>query len=97
MKNMTAEQLIKKLVKERDIAIGQLQSLGLQLGQSTDKIKSALDKQEPKKLNRGLDLVLDEVVEVYRYCPICNNYISKGQKYCDKCGQAIREEDNNEV
>ena len=92
MENMTAQQLIKKLTEERDIAIGQLQSLGLQLGQKTDKVKAAIAKQEPMKLKRGLDLVLDDGVEVYRYCPICDSYILKGQKYCDECGQRIDQE-----
>lgn len=89
MENMTAQQLIKKLVEERDIAIGQLQSLGLQLGQNTDKAKAAIDKQDPMKPKVGYAIILHDVKKESFACPVCRNSLWRNQKHCEECGQNI--------
>ncbi len=55
MKNMTEQQLIKKLIEERDLAIKQLESIGVGLGDNMDHVKKALEKQKKKtqKTERG--------------------------------------------
>lgn len=45
MKNMTAEQMIKKLVEERDLALKQLASIGVGLGDNMDHVKKALEQR----------------------------------------------------
>ena len=75
---------------ERDVAISQLEELGLSLGQKVDHVKETIDKQVTK----------DVIAEKYfygenYYCPCCKNYLGadhnnlKDVKYCDKCGQKI--------
>ena len=75
---------------ERDVAISQLEELGLSLGQKVDHVKEAINKQVTK----------DIIAEKYfygdnYYCPYCKKYLGadhnnlKDVKYCDKCGQKI--------
>lgn len=75
---------------ERDVAISQLEELGLSLGQKVDGVKEAIDKQVAE----------DIVVEKYfygenYYCPCCRKYLGadhndfKDINYCDRCGQKI--------
>ena len=75
---------------ELDVAISQLEELGLSLGQKVDHVKEAIDKQ----------VIKDVIAEKYfygenYYCPCCRNYLGadhnnlKDVKYCDKCGQKI--------
>lgn len=45
MKNLTKEQLIKKLTEERDLAIKQLNSIGVGLGDNMDHVKKALEQR----------------------------------------------------
>ena len=77
---------------ERDIAIEQLKELGLGLGQKTDHVRQAIDKQ------KGLELkpVLDETFGDYTWvCPTCENpymgnpFNNKCFKHCPECGQKI--------
>ena len=75
---------------ERDVAISQLEELGLSLGQKVDHVKEAFDKQVTK------DIITEKYFygENY-YCPYCKKYLGadhnnlKDVKYCDKCGQKI--------
>ena len=62
---------------ERDIAISQLEELGLGFGEKTDKVKEAIEKQIPKKAING-------------ECPVCGELVERWDwKYCVKCGQAL--------
>lgn len=45
MKNMEPYKIIKKLVEERDLAIKQLNSIGVGLGDNMDHIKNALEQR----------------------------------------------------
>lgn len=75
---------------ERDVAISQLEEIGLSLGQKVDHVKEAINKQ----------VIKDIIAEKYfygenYYCPYCKKYLGadhnnlKDVKYCDKCGQKI--------
>ena len=75
---------------ERDVAISQLEELGLSLGQKVNHVKEAINKQVTK------DIIAEKYFygENY-YCPYCKKYLGadhnnlKDVKYCDKCGQKI--------
>lgn len=89
MENMTTLRLIEQLKFERDLAVSQLQSLGLQLGQKTDHVKEVIAKQEPKPPKIGWALVLHDVKQIDCRCPACGESVWKKQKHCDECGQRI--------
>ena len=71
---------------ERDVAISQLEELGLSLGQKVDHVKEAIDKATPMKLK--------EVKGVYDItklvCPRCGDDLFG--EYCSECGQKLTQE-----
>lgn len=92
MKNMTKEQLIKKLTEERDLAVKQLNSIGLELGDKTDRVKAAVEKQTPKKVVEMNENGDGDFYWLAFMCPTCDNAVI-GQPYrpnnCKHCGQAL--------
>lgn len=74
---------IGQFMWERDVAISQLEELGLSLGQKVDHVKEAIEKSIPMKPN--------EVKGIYEItkpvCPRCGNDLLG--EYCCECGQRI--------
>ena len=75
---------------ERDVAVSQLNELGLSLGQKVDHVKDAINKQV------SMDIIVDPYFYGVNYhCPHCGNYIGadhnnlKDINYCNRCGQKI--------
>ena len=48
MKNLEPYKMIEKLVEERDLAIKQLNSIGVGLGDNMDHVKKALEMQKKR-------------------------------------------------
>lgn len=71
---------------ERDVAISQLEELGLSLGQKVDYVKEAIDKATPMKLKevKGMYYITKPV------CPRCGNDLFG--EYCSECGQKLTQE-----
>lgn len=77
---------------ERDIAIYQLEELGLSLGEKVDKVKEAMEKQIPKKPSEVFEIEDGAFYRLDYMCTACNS-ATYGQpykpKYCKHCGQAL--------
>lgn len=69
---------------ERDVAIGQLREIGLELGLKTDEVQKAVNKQIAMKPKEVIGLYNC----TYYVCPVCGNDGLSGN-YCDECGQRI--------
>ena len=71
---------------ERDVAIAQLEELGLSLGQKVDHVKEAIDKATPMKLKevKGMYNITKPV------CPRCGDDLFG--EYCSECGQKLTQE-----
>ena len=71
---------------ERDVAISQLEKLGLSLGQKVDHVKEAIDKATPMKLKevKGMYDITKPV------CPRCGDDLFG--EYCSECGQKLTQE-----
>ena len=71
---------------ERDVAISQLEELGLSLGQKVDHVKEAIDKATPMKLKevKGMYDITKPV------CPRCGDDLFR--EYCSECGQKLTQE-----
>lgn len=68
---------------ERDVAISQLEELGLSLGQKVDHIKEAVEKSismKPKEVKGEYDILKST-------CPRCGNDLLSD--YCIECGQKL--------
>ena len=93
MKNLTKEQLIKKLTEERDLAVKQLNSIGVGLGDNMDHVKVALEKQIPRTPNLWGDGYSDsELVYDNWDCPNCGYTFEveyEKHRHCPECGQRI--------
>lgn len=75
---------IKQILWERDIAIQQLEEIGISLGEKMDFVKMAVEKQRAKKPNIGNDNGRQR-----KCCSACGCFYSPASKYCPKCGQSI--------
>ena len=71
---------------ERDVAIAQIEELGLSLGQKVDHVKEAIDKATPMKLKevKGMYDITKPV------CPRCGDDLFG--EYCSECGQKLTQE-----
>ena len=80
--------LFDQIFWERCVAISQLEDIGLSLGEKTDKVKEALEKQIPKKPLFGT--VHNDTAY---YCSSCKNFIgfydTRIYEYCHNCGQKL--------
>ena len=77
-----ALKVLEQFRGERDVAIAQLEELGLCLGQKVDHVKEAINKQiamKPKEY-----LVNGSYNE---QCPSCGSFAI--DNYCIRCGQKI--------
>lgn len=83
--------IYKQIKWERDVALDQLESIGVGLGRKMDDVKEAMEKQIPKKPNKHEEDILGE----YYSCPNCmNNELDDiFDNYCPRCGQALSWED----
>lgn len=91
---MYAEMVLKTIRHERDIAIGQLNEIGINLGADMSDVKKALEKQKPKrpiKINKtyhveslGLELIGENTL----ICPECKSDMLHPGYPC-KCGQIL--------
>ena len=74
---------------ERDIAISQLEEIGISLGQKMDDVKEALEKQIPKKVVKIHVPNTSFCKSHYReICPTCSKAY-EGTDYCPMCGQKL--------
>ncbi len=89
---------IEQFKWERDVAISQLEELGLGLGQKVDHIKELIEKNKEKEATDKSKNPMDWHV---MHCPTCDRiFWNSGQfmhyepKYCEKCGQKMIWEKN---
>ena len=87
---MNYEEALKR-VKIHNEHHSQKEPFSIYTTEALNMAIAALEKQIPKKV---------KIVEGYALCPICNHYIEdidfisdNSHKYCDCCGQAIRQLD----
>lgn len=93
---ITALGAIEQIMWERDMAISQLEEIGVSFGEKMDEVKEALEKQIPKKLLNVQDCYIPETYD-YDYsvanCPNCRGVFSFDEYhrplYCNKCGQKL--------
>lgn len=78
---------------ERDVAVSQLNELGLSLGQKVDHVKELIDKNTE---NEAIDKSKNPTDWHIMHCPTCDRiFWNSGQfmhyepKYCEKCGQKM--------
>ena len=71
---------------ERDVAISQLEELGLSLGQKVDHVKEAIDKATPMKLKEVKGMY--DITKLV--CPRCGDDLFG--EYCSECGQKLTQE-----
>lgn len=64
---------------ERDVAISQLEEIGISLGQKMDEFKAFKEKNTPKKVAYQGE---------HEKCPTCGSFHVFG-KHCTECGQAV--------
>lgn len=87
-KSKSLDAYVKQVLWERDIAIQQLEEIGVSLGEKMDAVKEAVEKQKPKKPHRNYKKFSG------LWCK-CGWYLGQKQcldiKYCPNCGQAIDE------
>lgn len=78
---MTYEEAIKVLTDTRVMI---LKGSGADLAKACSMAIEALEKQIPKKPDDTYEDSLDDE------CAVCGTYIFERDRYCPRCGQAIR-------
>lgn len=85
--------LLEQIRWERDVAISQLEEIGIGLGEKMDNIKEAVDKSKPKKLVCKSDVIYNDGFSKYKeyYCPNCEEIYKDIEyyPYCHWCGQKL--------
>lgn len=83
VESLKKQSVFEQIKWERDVALEQLEEIGVCLGRKMDDVKEAMEKQIPKKP----DTECDDWI-----CPNCKEeydiYFDK-YDYCPRCGQAI--------
>lgn len=83
---ITALGAIEQIMWERDMAISQLEEIGVSFGEKMDEVKEALEKQIAKKLEIYTDTrnymdMYGNVTDIYEVdiyeCPNCGAYITE--------------------
>lgn len=82
----TKEKYIKQILWERDIAISQLEEIGISLGEKMDSVKEAMERQRRRKPDR---IYKTRYIWDSAYCPVCGCGITARWTFCQNCGQAI--------
>ena len=84
---------IEQVRWERDVAVSQLNELGLGLGQKVDHVKELIEKNKEKE---AVDKSKNPTDWHVMHCPTCDRiFWNSGQfmhyepKYCEKCGQKM--------
>lgn len=100
-KSKSLDTYVKQVLWERDIAIQQLEEIGISFGENMDSVKEAVEKQKPKKPN-----IFKERFSNTYSCQKCGYvlihrdetgwFCGQHYKFCPKCGQAIRWDENLE-
>lgn len=79
IKSLEKQSIYEQIKWERDVALDQLESIGVGLGRIMDDVKEAMEKQIPKKVVAGA-----------RYkCPSCGELFASDWKFCFECGQKL--------
>ena len=92
----------EEMAEVRDIAISALEEIQQYRETGTvEECREAVEKQKPKGCN-----IVKDYFRTYYNCPKCNHnlrveynrgsWMGKKSKNCDKCGQAIRWDENLE-
>lgn len=73
---------IEQIKWERDIAIKQLEEIGVGFGEKIDDVKEAVDKSNPMKVRK---------TGYYTFCcPVCGKGVGwEIPNYCERCGQRL--------
>ena len=99
-KSKSLDAYIQQILWERDIAIQQLEEIGISLGEKMDSVKETVERQKPKKIVYKSDFAFSDGFSHYRMgkCPMCDRYYNSNDEvnYCSKCGHAIRWDMNSE-
>lgn len=95
-----AEALIEQLRWERDIALAQLEEIGVGLGAKMDDIKAAVEKQVKRQWEHEEGLYGERLYT----CPVCNDTFvltdgtmqDNNYNHCPACGQRLEDWDWSE-
>ena len=93
-KEILTEEVLEHIRQERDIAIGQLNEIGIDLGADMSDVKKAFEKQKPKqpiRINKAYhvkSLGLELIGENTLICPECKSDMLHPGYPC-KCGQIL--------
>lgn len=94
IKSLEKQSIYEQIKWERDVALEQLESIGVGLGRIMDDVKEAMEKQISKKPDiegDGYDTEGNLVYDTW-ICPNCEERYEidyDDYDYCPKCGQAI--------
>ena len=79
----------EQIMWERNIALSQLEEIGIGLGAKMDVVKEVLEKQIPKKPT-DISKVRDGegYIGIIGKCPCCSEILEEDTVYCD-CGQKL--------
>ena len=82
IESLKKQSIFEQIKWERDIAIEQLNEIGVGLGRKMDEVKEALEKQIPKKV------VYKPEDAVYQrpYCPSCGEELFDANYTIGRCG-----------
>lgn len=85
---ITALGAIEQIMWERDMAISQLEEIGVSFGEKMDEVKEALEKQIEKFVDcpKGFQGVRN----TRYYCPACKALTRQCEAFCHKCGQSVK-------
>ena len=82
------QSIYEQIKWERDVALEQLESIGIGLGRKMDDVKEAMEKQIPKKV-----VNIDDFAD-YAECPSCGaistDHLGCLYGWCRKCGQKLK-------
>ena len=82
------QSIYEQIKWERDVAIEQLESIGIGLGRKMDDVKEALEKQIPKKV-----VNIDDFTD-YAECPSCGaiatDHLGCLYRWCRECGKKLK-------
>lgn len=80
------ENVYGQIKWERDVAISQLEEIGVGLGQKMEELKALKEKSTPKKLTVT---TMTKYHHLHAQCPVCECGVSSRWSYCQGCGQKL--------